>query len=75
MAVCQRHWLVEWMRMRYPRQTQIASLPAVAVGAATRHRIAVHEARRNRSTSFDHVRVSVVETDLSAGHRSSGAFS
>ncbi len=67
MTICQRHRLVEWMRMRYPRQTQIASLPAVTGGVATRHRIAVHEAHRNRSTSFDHVRVSVVERDASAG--------
>ena len=67
MAVCQRHRLVEWMRMHYPRQTQIASLPAVTVGTATRHRIAVHEAGRDKSTSFDHVRVSVVEKYLSAG--------
>jgi hypothetical protein len=55
------------MRMRYPRQSQIASLSAVTVGVATRHRIAVHEARRNKSIYFVHGRASVVEKDVSAG--------
>ena len=43
------------------------SLPAVTVGVATRHRIAVHEAHRNKSICFVHGRASVVEIDVSAG--------